>query len=316
MRSSLLYILLFLSVGVHAQHIERYYDYLRRPAEPVTARLYSEMNKKDSVWERKDYFIHERSLQMHGYYFDTACKIPHGYFQFFYPNKHLSSAGLCDHGKKEGLWMSFYPNGMTRDSVNYLHGDTTGTSYSWYPNGYMRDSAVWNADGSGVEVSWFDNGNPSSAGRYSGGHKLNGDWQFFHKNGRLSALETYHDGLLTESKYFDEEGNGVGDTAIVERKASFPGGSKAWIKYINKHVYFPDRYKFENADSAIVVIAAVVDEDGNVTDVEVNTPLYPAFDDIALTAVKKSPKWIPAMQHNRRVKWYFLETVHFWQGER
>jgi len=297
-----------------AQHYERYYDYLGHPCDATTARFYSELNKKDSLWKREDYFIHERSMQMSGSYTDTSCKIAEGLFYYYHPNKSLQSTGSYKNGKKEGLWLGFYPNGIISDSSIYISGNKIGVSYAWHSNGYLRDSAVWGIDGGGVEVSWFDNGNPAAAGRYSAGYNQNGKWQYFHKNGKLSALENYNNGVLTDKQYFDENGNGMPDTTNKDREAVFPGGNKAWSKYLDKSLYFPTQYKFENADKAVVVVSAVIDEEGNMTDVTINTPLYPAFDDIAMKAVKKSPKWQPAMQHNRRVKYRIMQAVYFEQN--
>jgi antitoxin component YwqK of YwqJK toxin-antitoxin module len=297
----------------NAQHYERYYDYRWERCEPTQARFYTVLKKKDSLWEREDYFIHERSLQMQGSYTDTSCGIAQGKFFYYYPNKHLESVGNYKDGKKDSLWLDFYPNGMIEDSITYTMGNKTGTSYAWHSNGYFMDSAVWNSDGSGVEVSWFDNGNPSSGGRFSAGYKQNGRWKYFHKNGKMSALELYRDGILTEKQYYDEAGNPIYDTTNKDHAAQFPGGMKAWQKYLSNRLYFPAQYKFENADKAVVVVSAVIDEDGNVTDVEINTPLYPAFDDIALKVIKRSPKWEPQVQHNRRIKSRIIQAVYFTQ---
>ena len=296
----------------NAQHYERYYDYRWQRCDATAARFFTTLDRKDSLWERKDYFIHERSLQMKGSYTDTSCKITQSAFAYYYPNKGLQSTGSYKDGKKDGLWLDYYPNGMMKDSIIYAAGNKTGTSYAWHSNGYMQDSAVWSSDGSGVEVSWFDNGNAAAAGRYSAGYKQTGKWQYFHKNGKLSALEIYEDGALNDKQYFDEEGNGT-DTTNKDHEALFPGGMKAWQKYLSKNLYFPTQYKFENADKAVVVVGAVIDEDGNMTDVEISTPLYPAFDDIALKVIKQSPKWQPAVQHNRRVTYRILQPVFFTQ---
>ena len=37
------------------------------------------------------------------------------------------------------------------DSTVYDNGNPIGTSLSWHPNGYTADSAVYAADGSGVQ---------------------------------------------------------------------------------------------------------------------------------------------------------------------
>src|SRR5690349_4699785 len=155
-----LILLLFFYIPFYssAQQYERFYAYQWHPCDAANARFYTELNKKDSLWERKDYFIHERSLQMTGSYTDTSCKIAEGLFYYYHPNKSLESFGSFKHGKKDGVWISYYPNGMIHDSITYISGNKTGISYSWHSNGYLRDSAVWNNDGSGVEVSWFDNG--------------------------------------------------------------------------------------------------------------------------------------------------------------
>lgn len=250
---------------------------------------------------------------MKGAYTDTSCKTAQGAFLYYYPNKALQSMGAYKDGKKDGLWLDLYPDGMMEDSITYVMGNKTGTSYAWHRNGYMQDSAVWNADGSGVEVSWFDNGNAAAAGRYSAGYKQHGKWQYFHQNGKPSALEMYNNGELTDKQYFDEDGLPMADTTNKDREAQFPGGMKAWQKFLSKNMYFPTQYKFENADKAVVVVDGVIDEEGNMTDVEVSTPLYPAFDAIALKVIKQSPKWQPAMQHNRRVKYRVRQAVYFAQ---
>ena len=312
MKLLILSVLTVFYIQAYAQHYELYYDYMWRPCEPATARFFTTLDKKDSRWERKDYFIHERSLQMQGSYTDTSCKIAQGPFVYYYPNKMMQRQGNYKNGKRDGLWLEYYPDGMMQDSITYIMGNKTGTSFSWHSNGYVQDSAVWNSDGSGVEVSWFDNGMPASAGRYSAGYKQSGKWQYFYKSGKLSAWEVYNDGLLINKQYFDEDGGTV-DTANKDHVAEFPGGVKAWQKYLSKNLYFPTQYKFENADKAVVVVSAIISEDGSVTDVQINTPLYPAFDNIALKVIKQSPKWQPAVQHNRHVKYRVLQPVYFSQ---
>jgi outer membrane biosynthesis protein TonB len=113
--------------------------------------------------------------------------------------------------------------------------------------------------------------------------------------------------------YYDEQG-GVTDTVNKDRPASFPGGLKAWQKYLEKKLYFPPQYKFVNRDKAIVVVDAVIDEEGNVTDVAVSTPFHPAFDKIAVEVVRKSPQWQPAIIHNRKLRHKIRQGVYFSQN--
>lgn len=306
-------LLIIIGQPISAQNIEQYYDYAWKRTAPGTARYYALIEKKDSLWFRKDYFIHEKKLQMAGSFTDTSFKVEHGDFEYFHASGFLSSRGNYVYGKRDGLWLLYYDNGNLQDSTVYDHGNVVGTRLSWHRNGFAADSAVYNPDGSGVVFSWFDNGMPSLAGRQSAGHKQNGQWQYFHRNGKPASIETYKDGKLLDKKYFDEEGALMADTTNKDRDASFPGGAKAWQKYMLKQLYFPDQYKLENADRAIVVVGAAIDEEGNLTDIRVTDPLHKDFDKIAVIMMKKSPKWLPAFSHNRRVKFNIRQPVSFRQ---
>jgi len=100
------------------------------------------------------------------------------------------------------LWLDYYQDGSLKDSLNYKDGHFSGISLSWYKNGMIRDSSSIDESGKGLYFSWFDNGNPSSAGKYVEFDKRQGKWQYFHKNGQLSSLETYDQDNLVDKKYF------------------------------------------------------------------------------------------------------------------
>src|SRR5689334_3466373 len=107
-------LLLFFSASIlKAQKIERYYDYTWKEVSDATkARFYSLIEKEDSVWNRKDYYLREGRLQMQGYYKDADCKIEHGDFTWYHPNGYLQTKGRYSNGKKSGVWLSFHENGM------------------------------------------------------------------------------------------------------------------------------------------------------------------------------------------------------------
>ncbi len=306
------FIISLLTLTSQAQHIEQYYDWAWKRTEPVSARFVALIEKHGSLWERRDYFLREKTMQMSGSYTDTSCKVAQGTFKYFHSNGNLAEMGEFVNGKKQGLWLSYHANGMMQDSAMYENGNMTGTGLKWHSNGYLYDSSVFKADGSGVSVSWFDNGVPASAGIYSAGFKKNGKWKFFHKNGKPSAIEIYDNDKLANKEYFDEEGS-VMDTTSRDREAFFKNGKEGWHKFISRQLYFPQQYKIVNADQAVVVVDAVIDEDGNMTNVEVNTPFHPDFDKIAVDALRKSPKWTPAILHNRRVKYKIRQGVTFEQ---
>lgn len=302
-------------MNAQTQVVEKYYDFQWKACEPQYARFYCTITKTDSGYVRKDYFIHEKSLQMLGKYNDLECKIANGYFYYFHSNGILQSTGEYVNGKKNGLWLRFHSNGFMNDSTVYSNGNISGTSLSWHPNGFISDSTIQNEDGSGLHVSWFENGSPSLVGLYSAGRKQNGKWKYYHNNGEISSIEIFNEGILIDKIYFDEKGKKETDTTSKDRDAIFPGGYTAWTEYLYKNTYFPDRYKIINSDKAVVVVSFAVNEEGRVVDVFVSTPFYPEFDKIAERAILRSPKWKPAINHNRKVKFWMRQPVTFSQEE-
>lgn len=304
-------ILLLLTVASNAQKSLHYYDFQWKECEVAHARFLTTIEHTDSGWHRIDYYlVKTTALQMDGWYLDSAEKVPVGKFLYAYPDQKIQMKGRYFNGKKQGTWLTYHFNGMMADSTTYLFGDPAGTSLRWYPNGYSADSAIHNPDGSGVEVTWFDNGNVSSAGRYSEGRKMHGKWQFFHKNGKLSAIELYDHGRLLQKQYYDEDGQSMADTTSKDRLAVFKGGVDDWLKYLDHHLRFPS-YTITNSDQAAVVVSFTVDEDGNILNPFVSTPFYPPFEKEALYTITRSPKWLPAIEHNRRVQASMKQPVVF-----
>jgi antitoxin component YwqK of YwqJK toxin-antitoxin module len=313
MKAILSFFFLLYSSHLFSQKIEQYYDYNWKVTTPSSARYYSIIEKKDSLWSRKDYFIYEKSLQMVGNYKEAECKTEEGRFTYYHSNGVIESTGNYKNGKRDGLWYRYHTNKLMYDSVTYNMGNVVGVRQRLHRNGFPMDSTVLQADGSGVEVSWFDNGNPSSAGRFGPGMKQTGKWQYFHRNGNLSASEVYNNGQLVSRTYFSEEGQALSDTANKDREAEFKGGNKVWQNYLVKHLYFPPQWQFPEGTQAIVFVSWTVDEEGTIQDAEITGSLHPDFDKIALETIKKSPKWIPAIDHNRKVKAYRIQPVTFAQ---
>lgn len=297
------------TIKTNAQKTRTYYDYQWKACDVGQARFVSDVVKTDSGWLRDDYFISTQKLQMQGLYEDSATKIANGYFYYYYANGIPESVGRMVHNKEQGLWLSYYNNGYMRDSTVYDKGKPTGTSLSWHVTGYPADSIVYNNDGTAVEVDWHSNGVISGAGRLKD-DKMNGVWQFFHNNGRLAAEEVYDTGRLVSGKYFNKDGN-MQDTPVNRESAEFPGGDKAWKKFVHRTSYFPGQYHITNANSATFVINVIVDEDGNLVEPFVSVPFNEVFEDIVLKGLKKSPRWLPAIHHNRSVVDYISIPANF-----
>jgi antitoxin component YwqK of YwqJK toxin-antitoxin module len=316
MKPFLIFLSLLIPVFTFSQKIENYYDYRGKKTEPENARYVAIIVNTDSGWLRNEFYIREKSLKMKGVYLDSLCKTPNGQYYDFHPNQTLSSFGRYKFGKKEGLWLSYYNNGIMQDSTFFVKGKPAGTMLHWHRNLYLSDSAVWNDEGNGIKISWFDNGSPSSSGRFTDWNKKHGSWLYYHKNGLVSCREKYDKGQLVQKQYYDEGGIALQDTVSTDRYASFKSGIDDWQRYLQKNLVFPPGYKIINGDKAIVVVQAVIDEAGKVQDVEVTTPFHPSFDRLAVNVLRKSPAWIPAVEHNRKVKYRIRQSVSFMAGSK
>jgi len=306
---------LLLSFSITAQKSETYYDYNWKPSALENARFFSTVEKTDSGWLRKDYFIGNMQLQMQVLYEDSECKFANGFTLYLHSNGISSTVGRMVHNKREGVCVSYYSNGMMSDSATYHNGRPVGNHYQWHRNGYLADSTGHVNDSMDVAVGWFDDGALSYAGYLLSG-KMHGKWKYFHRNGSVSAEEIYEKGAIISKNFFNENGSTQPDTAKVSNEAVFKnGGSEGWRKYMEKNLYWPEGFALKNTSVIVVPVSFTVDEEGKLQDAEVVVPFHPEFDKIALRIIKSSPPWKPARAHNRNVKFFFRQPVTFQQIE-
>ncbi len=287
-----------------------YYNWKWQPCDISMARFVAVVTQTDSGWLRSEIYIATKKLHREGLYKDSSCEIPNGWIRRYYSNSNLLSEVRFINGVTDGIYTAYHYNGMISDSIFYFMGTIAGTSKRWHSNGYIADSVVHGSDASDVLVSWFDNGIPSSAGRTQ--YWLpEGKWRYFHRNGNLASLEEYKAGKLLSRIYFDEDGMQFTDTSSRDRPAMFRGGKDKWKRYVENNLQWPKNVNLVNTDTITVVVYAIIDEAGNVTDAYVEVPFHPLFDKEVLRVVKRSPKWKPAVSHNRHVKQWLVEAVDF-----
>jgi protein TonB len=125
-------------------------------------------------------------------------------------------------------------------------------------------------------------------------------------------------------------GNGTGEGATeannsngelsrfraIEIESEYPGSQKAWARFLNRtlgNAYPSDA--FEKGIQGTVLIQFVVDIDGTVSNIEALSGPE-ELREAAINTIKKSGKWIPAIQNGRKVKTYKRQPITFvLQGE-
>jgi outer membrane biosynthesis protein TonB len=80
----------------------------------------------------------------------------------------------------------------------------------------------------------------------------------------------------------------------VDIEAEYPGGAAAWQRYLNRNLRYPQEM-IDNEDYGSAVVQFIVDEEGNVSNVEaVSGPK--ALCTEMIRVIKASGRWTPAVQ--------------------
>lgn len=101
------------------------------------------------------------------------------------------------------------------------------------------------------------------------------------------------------------------DTAIfdaVEMSPEFPGGQVAMLKFIAKITPQPKEAKKVKGE---VLVVAVVEKDGTLTNIKILEPLHPACDKQAIRTVKAMPAWKPGSMELKPVRCRVKIPVEF-----
>jgi len=95
----------------------------------------------------------------------------------------------------------------------------------------------------------------------------------------------------------------------VEIESEYPGGAPAWQRYLHKNFNYPED-AVNNDIQGTVMVRFIVDKEGNVSEVEALSGPNELKDE-AVRVIKKSGKWIPAIQNGRQVKSYKSQSILF-----
>jgi len=98
----------------------------------------------------------------------------------------------------------------------------------------------------------------------------------------------------------------------VQNEAEFPGGNAAWARYVQKSLE-----GFNPSDNGAapgkyqVIVRFIVSKDGNISDVQAETSFGYGMEELAIKAIKKGPKWKPALQNGINVNAYRRQPITF-----
>ncbi len=97
---------------------------------------------------------------------------------------------------------------------------------------------------------------------------------------------------------------------IAEQMPEFVGGIKAMMEYVQKNVQYPNMAR-DNGIEGTVALRFVVNENGNISDIELLRGIGSGCDQEAVRVVQSMPTWKPGKQNGKAVKVYFTLPIKF-----
>lgn len=95
-----------------------------------------------------------------------------------------------------------------------------------------------------------------------------------------------------------------------EKESEYPGGVKAWSRYLSKKLEYPQR-AYNGKIQGQVVVGFIVDKTGIVMNSYISKSVEYSIDEEALKIINGSGKWESAFQNGHNVKSYKLQPLNF-----
>lgn len=223
------------------------------------------------------------------HYTDTTLRVNYGLTQSFYTNGKLQEEGNYLSGRQEGVWQRWDSAGRVIDSSVYRSGVKILEVHTGYNKSNFFDSLVVND----IAADRLTRTHYDAEGR------VNSEVNF---TGQKGVLKRYEKGVMVST-------DSVWTRAEIE--ASFPGGDDAWTRYIGKYIERHINALIKDDRSGTCRVRFIVDKEGNVKDAKAITMQGSALARVAINAIMKGPKWIPANQYGRAVNAYREQPVSF-----
>lgn len=96
----------------------------------------------------------------------------------------------------------------------------------------------------------------------------------------------------------------------VEEKPTFIGGDKALLSFLATETIYPPTAK-EAGIQGKVYVQFVINEKGQIVDVQLARGVHPLLDKEALRVVKSMPRWEPGVQGGKKVAVNFHVPINF-----
>ncbi|MDX1629237.1 MAG: TonB family protein [Fulvivirga sp.] len=237
------------------------------------------------------------SKYLKGHYTKDDSK--HGLFTFYYQNGQKMKAGRYKNGTETGKWTSWYRNGQLKDEITYGESEKDQSRPTITINShYDATGSELVIDGNGKYYSYDDEGVLKAEGKVKNG-KRTGRWLGY-RDGRLYYKEDYKNGNLNIGESYDEQGK-LYHYKEVEVSAQPKKGLEGFYKYVARKLKYPQKARRLGIEGKVYV-QFIVNEQGELTEVEVIKGIGAGCDLEAARVIKSAPSWYPPTQRGQNVK--------------
>ena len=98
--------------------------------------------------------------------------------------------------------------------------------------------------------------------------------------------------------------------SVCEEDPEYNGGFASLMKFLGENIRYPNIAK-ENGDQGKVVLTFVVEKDGSISNIKIIKSVSKECDAEAIRVVKLTPKWKPAKQNGKLVRFQFILPIAF-----
>ncbi len=211
----------------------------------------------------------------------------------------------------QGLYQSYFINGVKESEGNYENNKEDGLWKKWDSTGHLIDSSVYDR-GKKISSATFTYYKTGSFSYHFDDFKNDKMQTVFYNDSGKITREVSFTGQNGIVKHYSKEGVKI-DSLFTrdEIEASFPGGDAGWSRYVTKEIGSHIDELTEAGQSGQCRVRFIVSKDGTVSDVVALTMKGSKLAEVAVNAIRKGPKWKPAMQYGRPVNAYREQSASF-----
>ena len=176
-----------------------------------------------------------------------------------------------------------YENGVIADEGNYVHNKKTGT---------------WTFYRTGTKDTWYTES-------YVSTDKIR--LRSYYPDGRTKRKEKHNETYtVATGKCYNERGKKIPFTPFY----TAPKPLYRIDEYLAENLVYPEKAANDNIEGT-VILKFIVNEDGEITNVEVVKGIAGGCNDEASWVITNMPKWSPGIKDDKKVKVPYYMPVQF-----